>query len=189
METEIGAILTLGLIAVGVVWFYGPWQTLCIDWARQRLFEARDQLFDLAAQGKMSFNSTQYVELRRGFETTIRFAHKVSWPRLLCFWALLPSVEAKSSVVDALERISDPEIKKDVLRIIYKVAKAVTILLVSRSLILLVIAVALYLVWQIHKQVGGTIKICADAVYELVQRIAEQNQHLPHGSGMRIRHT
>ena len=39
---------TVYLVAV-IALLYGPWQRLMIDMARQRLFELRDEVFDLAA--------------------------------------------------------------------------------------------------------------------------------------------
>ena len=75
--------VTLVALSVFLFIFYGPWQTLVVDWARQRMFEARDNLFDAARDGDLSFESAEYREARNIVERMIRFCHHVSWPRLL----------------------------------------------------------------------------------------------------------
>lgn len=59
--------------------FYWPWQSYCVDVARQRMFMIRDELFDLAADEKMSFNEPAYQEMRDIINANIRFAHRMSW--------------------------------------------------------------------------------------------------------------
>lgn len=57
---------------------YGPWQRLVVDVARQRLFEIRDELFDLAVDGEIDFKSPQYVETRRRINGLIKYIHKLT---------------------------------------------------------------------------------------------------------------
>ena len=66
------------------VWFvYGRWQQLIVDVTRHELFKIRNRIFLMAADGKISFTSTQYKELRETFNGLIRYAHKITFPRLM----------------------------------------------------------------------------------------------------------
>jgi hypothetical protein len=75
----------LALLAGGVFLaiFYGPWQSVCTDFARQYAFEQRDAIFDLAKSGKIDFRSNEYKAVRSSIEANIRFAHQLSVPRFL----------------------------------------------------------------------------------------------------------
>ena len=68
--------------SIGAV-LYGPWQTACTDYFRQPLFEQRDALFDLADRKGIPFNDVAYVEARSTINAFIRFAHRISFSRLV----------------------------------------------------------------------------------------------------------
>lgn len=72
-------VMTTYLVIV-IVLIYGPWQRLMVDMARQRLFQLRDEIFDLAADGKISFDDPSYHEVRSAFNAMIRFCHVITWP-------------------------------------------------------------------------------------------------------------
>lgn len=69
----------------GFIVFYVVWQNYVIDETRQKLFELRDELFDIASDGELAFDSEVYVVLRRMFNTTIRYAHTLDWLHLILF--------------------------------------------------------------------------------------------------------
>src|SRR6516162_8405362 len=77
------AIVTLFVLLLFACLFYGPWQAVCTDLARQLVFERRDRLFDLAASNRLAFDSEEYRKIRLTLEGMIRFAHSLTWPRLL----------------------------------------------------------------------------------------------------------
>ena len=54
-----------------------------IDKLRTELFILRDQLFDHAVSGKISFSDPAYTTLRSNINTLLRFAHKVSFTRIM----------------------------------------------------------------------------------------------------------
>lgn len=64
-------------MAIGWI-YYGPWQDLCTDMARQVLFSKRDALFDLALDGKLSFDAENYRTIRRSIENSIQYAHELT---------------------------------------------------------------------------------------------------------------
>lgn len=75
---EIIAISTLVSIA-GVIWFLcWPYQNYRVDSFRQSMFRLRDEMFDYAAQGKVSFDDPAYQMLRETFNGFIRIAEDMS---------------------------------------------------------------------------------------------------------------
>jgi hypothetical protein len=107
-----------GLIALlffGIV-FYGPWQRVCTDFSRQILFEARDEIFDLALQGKIQFDSDEYRTIRHSIEQTIRYAHELTWPRLAyeLMARKLLARRGPSQLYRAIERIEDENLRSEI---------------------------------------------------------------------------
>ena len=73
--------LFLSVSLLWIVWF--RWREYRIDALRQRFFSLRDDLFDLASSGEVSFDSVTYTYLRRKINGMIRFAHRISFARLV----------------------------------------------------------------------------------------------------------
>jgi len=170
----------LGLVAIllllGLIW--GPWQTLCVDWARQRLFEARARLFDLAASGKLSFESVEYQEIRRSFETLIRFMHKATWVSVLSAMLTHKPKERTPDFVEAVERIQDPVAKKIAKRQIRKACEAVILQLVFRSIFLWVVLLLVYLVWTFHRSFGGFVRAVTSKIYFVLEKEAKETDRI-----------
>lgn len=71
------ALTIIGLLFI--FWFlYGPWQRFIVDVIRQRLFEIRDCVFDEAANGKIAFDSQEYMEFRNILNGMIRMAERAT---------------------------------------------------------------------------------------------------------------
>jgi len=133
-----------GLLAVGflLLLLYGPWQWVCTDCARQLVFERRDAVFDLAADGKLSFESYEYRTIRRTLERSIRFAHELTLPRFLTFTLALSSVEVekKSELRQAIERIEDEATRKSVEQLVFEAHKALILMMLAKSPLAMVFA-------------------------------------------------
>lgn len=111
------AIATILLLTALATIIYGPWQDYCTDAARQTLFEIRDELFDMARAGKLSFDSAEYRTIRRSFEQNIRFAHQLTiWRFFLLFVHLRMHTKElpKSELTLAIENISDPQVRREI---------------------------------------------------------------------------
>ncbi|MBI1790616.1 MAG: hypothetical protein HYR60_24055 [Acidobacteria bacterium] len=54
------------------------WREYRIERFRQRIFQIRDELFDFAAEGNLSFDNPAYGALRASMNSMIRFAHRMS---------------------------------------------------------------------------------------------------------------
>lgn len=70
-----------GLIVLWAL-FYLCYRAYLLDKCRQSLFEIRDDLFDLAAQGEISFAEDCYRTLREDLNSLIFFADKMSFIRI-----------------------------------------------------------------------------------------------------------
>ncbi len=166
----------LALIGIGIV-VYGPWQRVWSDFARQVLFEVRDEIFDLAAQNRLAFDSYEYRTLRLSLEKTIRYAHDLTLPRFVYHLVVhrLLSQRKPSDLKTAVNEISDPEVREIVRkRVTYALSVAIAVVCI-KSLLFLVIGLPILLVGiAVH---AVTEKLNLDgltaAIRDLIQRDAE----------------
>lgn len=79
LANHISAVIILGFLFVALwifyFWFY---QRYTVDNTRQELFAIRDEMFDFAAAGNISFDHPAYIMLRRTMNGMIRFSHKLN---------------------------------------------------------------------------------------------------------------
>src|ERR1700722_15022347 len=106
------ALAALVALSLFLLFFYGPWQEIVVDVSRQIVFEKRDAVFDLAASGKLEFESTDYKIIRDSLNKLIRFAHELNWVRLAMWWN--ETQEEAPEAHQAIERIADPETRAKV---------------------------------------------------------------------------
>jgi hypothetical protein len=106
------ALVSLAALTAFVCLFYGPWQATCTDVARLLIFARRDALFDLAKVGQLDFASPEYKAIRRSMEGMIRYAHELTWTRLVFFGRV--TVEHESPLIIAIGSIKDPLTKEKV---------------------------------------------------------------------------
>jgi hypothetical protein len=72
-------VLIAALWLLYFVWF----KEYMGDCTRQKLFEVRDELFDYAADGNISFDDEAYLTARTTINGVIRFAHNASLTQLI----------------------------------------------------------------------------------------------------------
>jgi hypothetical protein len=77
--------LMISLFALWFLYFF-CWREHRIDTYRQRLFAIRDELFDYAASGAIKFDDPAYTTLRDLSNGLIRFAHRMTFTRVLANW-------------------------------------------------------------------------------------------------------
>src|SRR5262245_46489095 len=83
VDPQIIVLLSLGsllLLWVGVFWLYRDY---ALDRFRQRVFALRDEMFDDARKGVISFDDHAYGMLRTMMNGAIRFAHLLTIAQLL----------------------------------------------------------------------------------------------------------
>jgi hypothetical protein len=134
MEPVMAVFLFISIF-VFVALFYGPWQALCIDWARQKMFEARDRVFDAAAGGLISFDSAEYRTIRTSIERMIQFCHEISWPRFFLYWLVL-SHSHEDRIGKAIKGIPNAKGREIASQAIVAVARSTLLCFAGRSIIL-----------------------------------------------------
>src|ERR1700733_12379492 len=122
-----------------LVLFYGPWQSVCTDVARQLMFEQRDKIFDMARSGVIEFDSREYRRVRISIEQNIRYAHELTFAKLIFVgWSLHlfgKRGEELSDLFLVIERISDAAVRTKILRSVHLVQAYMIGIIVCKSLI------------------------------------------------------
>ena len=132
-EGLVDLIVLLGCFGALLALLYGPWQTYCEDRARQHLFEARSRIFDLAAEGQISFESEEYKEIRRCLNCLIRYAHHLTWQRMIAYSIFLKLPKNPINIFEVVNRIEEENARLAVEREIGKAINASILLLIYRS--------------------------------------------------------
>jgi hypothetical protein len=125
--------LWLGVFLTIVYW---PWQKLCLDYARDKIFEQRDKIFDLAVSGGLAFGSDQYEMIRSTMNAMIRLAHYVTFPRLFLTYLVIlraSNAESRDSIRDSIRTIEDNRVRDQVMGAFTKAEKALVFAMVFRS--------------------------------------------------------
>lgn len=108
------SILTLTVLAFVILALW-PWQR--IDLFRQQMFAVRDELFDFAADGKVSFDDPAYIGLRELMNGFIRYAHNLTPFRFLMSflrWKCMSSEPVQTwteSWNRALNQVADQDVR------------------------------------------------------------------------------
>lgn len=76
----------VAILAVTVLFKILP--MLRLDCFRQNIFSVRDELFDYAAAGNISFDDPAYILLRRQMNGMIRYGHQLTLFRVLVTWVM-----------------------------------------------------------------------------------------------------
>jgi len=82
------------------------------------MFALRDEMFDFAANGNISFNDPAYVLLRKSMNGFIRYAPNLTFFRMnltLFYWNVfskLPETKWSESWNDAMTRIADENVRR-----------------------------------------------------------------------------
>jgi len=108
---------TIGLVMLCIIVFW-LWPCVRLDAFRQNLFALRDELFDYAATGRISFDHPAYRLLRQSMNGFIRYAHRISVFQVtmtLFMWKAIRPVEPKydwtTKWEQALASIQDNEVR------------------------------------------------------------------------------
>jgi len=137
-EEFVSGISSIILLALILYVAYGPWQRAATDLLRQRLFELRDQIFDMAADGRgFTFASDEYKEIRDTFNGLIRHAHKFTIPWYIHMYRATKNIEAHSRFTAALERIEDHKVRREIQNKMNTAASAIAAAAILRSMIAL----------------------------------------------------
>lgn len=89
---QLGIVLITG-INIFLWWLLVAvlWRDYQIDLFRQRVFEIRDRVFDVAAGGQISFNERAYTDFRVLANSLIRYAHRMRFSSVVIGLVLRPA--------------------------------------------------------------------------------------------------
>lgn len=85
------SLISLLILIAFIFWLYKDYR---VDNFRQRMFEIRDNLFDEANKGNISFSDESYLMLRSVTNGNIRFAHRLNLPQTILFISLIKKEES-----------------------------------------------------------------------------------------------
>jgi hypothetical protein len=144
-------LFTILTCAFGVIGLSSWWLWLQADYLqdsfRQKVFTLRDELFDYAASGKVSFDDPAYRHLRLLMNRVIRYTHRIS------FWQLI-GVSIFESITDedrmraesfmgewtaAVDRIADLQVRENLRSFEGRLVKLLMERVLTGSLIVLVL--------------------------------------------------
>lgn len=162
------ALVSLAVLAALLFLVYGPWQWACTDFARQKLFEVRDSIFDMAADGDLSFKSQEYRTIRRSIEMNIRFAHDLTLPNFLVLLvARKDKLEEKSDLHRAIESLP-PQHRSAVEAKVHRAMKSLILMMFMKSPVAMIVAlplvVASLLLHGCRVHAAKAIAFCSDLI-------------------------
>ena len=139
-----------GIVGIWVIWHY-LWKPQRVDLFRQRLFALRDELFDMAASGEISFDAPAYTRLRVLLNGRIQYAQRISFPLLIVSMIIMKEAP-KSSRVDwqqTLNGLPDGPHQK-LLDIHERVSDAFARQLIYGSVSLVFVLLGLTFFWELY---------------------------------------
>lgn len=155
-----GVILTF--LWVFYFWFY--WQYR-IDKARQELFAIRDELFDFAINGNISFNHPAYGILRRTMNGMVRFTHKIDFINLIAIILFIktPTPHSYNFFVifnKAISDIKSEDVRKKLEDFVIRMNKIIVVHLIKGSIplfFIVAISIIVIIIAQGWKNLKDTI--------------------------------
>lgn len=148
MLNELMSIVSLALIAVFL--FY-PYNSLRVDKVRQSLFALRDEMFDDATQGKIRFDSEAYRATRVLLNGAIRFAHQISFARIIAYNLLVNTHPIRDGLQKAMD--ASPAVDRELCKSYIERADVLVFQYVFSSPFVLVIVVP-HLTVVVLKEIG-----------------------------------
>ncbi len=124
-------------IAFLIWFFYGPWNQFVLDLCRQNLFELRDDIFLSAADGKINFDSPQYMIVREKLNKMIRYCHHLTFPTFVAVHLASPSKVQAFDTLSAIRNIQDKETARKIERYYFQAILIMMAALVMRSAFLI----------------------------------------------------
>ena len=174
------ALVGVAAFAGVILIFYWPWQETVIALTRQIVFEERDAIFDMAADGELEFDSPEYKEIRRALNQLIRFTHELTWLRFVLHlrgMAVRGELTKESALSLAIKKIEDPKVRAKVVERVSKAQAAMAAAMGLRSLIVMIpTAVVILILWpagQLQRFGRGIVKYgFGDRVQREAERLA-----------------
>jgi len=172
------------LVAVGLLlWFFhGPWQSILVDITRQRLFEVRDSILLMAADGRLEFDSDTYRDLRHRLNMSIRLCHKAKFSRMFASAFAMPDENEEECspphLLEIISSIEDERVREDLQEKAMEVAGFLANLMVLRSPLLLAVIMLLMPIFLVWELLSGRIKKLISEVGTSIERDIDLENHM-----------
>jgi hypothetical protein len=150
------------------------WPTYRLDYFRQNMFAVRDELFDFAAGGNISFNDPAYRLLRQSMNGFIRYAHNLTFYRFCCTflnWKLTDdsgTLDWTAKWLNALESIKDKKLRNALMAFHGRSLYLVALRLVTGSPILMVAVLVVGVCFSAHKGWSNLREMFRNATSKLI---------------------
>lgn len=116
LEVFFARIEVLASVAFFIWFLYGFWQQTVVSVTRHELFKIRHRLFIMAADGKISFDSPEYGEMRKSINSMIRFCHMITLPRVVAvafaMWTAPEQQKRRQPLTVVLSKVKDEALRK-----------------------------------------------------------------------------
>lgn len=136
-DTAANALLALVGIVALCAFKAGPWNWAMNDYFRDKMFAARDELFDAAANGEIAVDDPGYQATRDAINSMIRFAHTLSLARLAVFVAMgarrPASAAGSGGPWDVIQHMPESRAKDLVRKALYRAELAALALVFAKS--------------------------------------------------------
>jgi hypothetical protein len=162
------ALLSAITLSLAATVFYGPWQETCTDWARQIVFECRNKLFDMAYQGELSFDSSEYRDIREFFQKSIRYSHQATLPGTIVHF-INARYEATSELEMSLNKIASVSTRREVYRLVARTQKAILMSILVKSMPGLIIILGAWIAAKLHVNRHKYAKLFSDRIRKDVE--------------------
>ena len=162
--------LEIGAVVSFLIWFFEfPWQSFCADVARHRYFDLRDQLFLLAANGRVQFDDPLYRALREWLNNRIRLAHMNVFGDLVAvLLAYKGNVPKIPTLGDELQKVGDESVRSELQSIYFGAIQIHINHMAARSPVILVLAVLAPLIILIGL-INGGVRACMNWLLNLAE--------------------
>lgn len=132
----INLLQLVGGAGVLLLIFSGPWRKFVLDAVRQFLFQLRDRVFLLAADGKLAFDDPIYIEFRSLINGIIRNLHDFSIFNLVF---ADESDGPRETILDRINSINDPEVRNVLAKCCIEMFAVIFACMILRSLLFTVL--------------------------------------------------
>jgi len=173
------AILESGIaLAILAILLLRLWAGLRLDEFRQSIFVVRDELFDFAASGAISFDHPAYRLLRQSMNGFIRYAHQLTWFRLVCNMILWQLHEDHAFTWadrwdSALKTIPDESLRRELTRFQARTLALVVERLVTGSPFLIAMVAVMVVSSMLQSQWVNLRQLVGNAATGTVNRIVD----------------
>ena len=157
------------------VLLYCFWRSYRTDALRQKLFALRDELFDLACDSQLAFEDPAYWRLRRTLNSMIRFAHRLSFTRLVVTilgTAGLRDEGAYGKWKSALDAVESDELKGKIKQIHRRMVSMVSWHIVRGCPLLWVLLSGVLLVATVFALLSGAAKVVGAIDLVVTKRVS-----------------